>query len=82
MGEGRESEGYGMKYTVIFEQGPKSVGAEVPDLPGCFSVGKDMAEAQARIAEAIEFHIRMLREAGSPIPEPTHVAALVEVAAS
>lgn len=71
-----------MKYTVVFEQGPKSVGAEVPDLPGCFSVGEDMAEARERVAEAISLHLRMLREAGDPIPEPTHVAALVEVAAS
>ena len=70
-----------MKYTVVFEQGPTSVGAVVPDLPGCFAVGPDMSETRRLVAEAIELHIRWLKEAGDPVPEPSHHAEDVEVAA-
>jgi predicted RNase H-like HicB family nuclease len=70
-----------MKYAVVFEHGPTSVGAIVPDLPGCFAVAPDMSEARRVVAEAIEFHIRCLREAGDEVPEPSHHAEDVEVAA-
>jgi predicted RNase H-like HicB family nuclease len=70
-----------MKYAVVFEQGPTSVGAIVPDLPGCFAIGADVEEARRLVAEAIEFHIRCLREAGDLIPAPSHHAEDVEVAA-
>jgi predicted RNase H-like HicB family nuclease len=70
-----------MKYAVVFEQGPTSVGAIVPDLPGCFAIAPDMTEARRVVAEAIEFHIRCLREAGDAVPEPSHHAEDVEVAA-
>jgi predicted RNase H-like HicB family nuclease len=46
-----------MKYAVIFEQGASSVGVTVPDLPGCFAVAPNLAEARTLIAEAIAFHI-------------------------
>jgi predicted RNase H-like HicB family nuclease len=70
-----------MRYAVIFEHGPTSVGATVPDVPGCFAVGADMAETRRLAAEAIEFHIRCLKEAGDLIPEPSHHAEDVDVAA-
>jgi len=70
-----------VKYAVVFEQGPAGVGATVPDLPGCFAVGATMSEAREHVAEAIEFHIRCLRDAGDPVPEPSHHAEDVEVAA-
>ena len=50
-----------MKYAVVFEQGPTSVGAMVPDLPGCFAVAPNMTEARTMVADAIEFHIRCLK---------------------
>jgi predicted RNase H-like HicB family nuclease len=68
-----------MKYTVIFEQGPTSVGASVPDLPGCVAVGTTMDEVRPLIASAIEFHIEGLRLHGEHIPEPTTIAETVEV---
>ena len=49
-----------MKYTVILEQGENSFGAHVPDLPGCFAVGKTEAEVKQLIHEAIELHVDML----------------------
>jgi len=70
-----------VKYAVIFEQGPTSVGVTVPDLPGCFAVAPDLPEARKLIAEAIAFHIESLREDGLPVPEPTLHAEDVSVAA-
>lgn len=68
-----------MKYAVVFEQRPSTVGATVPDLPGCVAVAKTMDEARALIAEAIEFHIEGMRLHGEQVPEPTTLAELVEV---
>jgi predicted RNase H-like HicB family nuclease len=67
-----------MRYAVIFEKGPTSVGAYVPDLPGCVAVGQTAEEVRKLIAEAIEFHVEGLRRAGEPVPEPTSFCEYVE----
>ena len=46
-----------MTYTVIYEKGPTSWGAYVPDLPGVISVGDSRAEVERLIQEAIRFHL-------------------------
>jgi predicted RNase H-like HicB family nuclease len=68
-----------MKYTVIFEQGSTSVGASVPDLPGCVAVGRTRDEARTLIASAIEFHLEGMRLHGEQVPEPVTVAETVEI---
>jgi predicted RNase H-like HicB family nuclease len=68
-----------MQYLVVIEQGPKSFGAYVPDLPGCVAAGETRAEVEALIQEAIEFHIEGLREDGQPIPQPSSSAQLVTI---
>ncbi len=69
-----------MKYTIIFEQGPTSVGAMVPDLPGCFAVGDTIGEARALIGEAIIAHVAYLRETGQAIPPLATFPEQLEVA--
>ncbi len=68
-----------MTYTVIFEKGPNSWGAYVPDLPGVISVGDSRDEVQQLIQEAIEFHLEGMREQGLSIPMPSSFAGAVEV---
>ena len=68
-----------MKYTVVYERGPNSWGAYVPDLPGCVAAGKTQAEVRRLIREAIEMHLEAMREAGEPIPEPGNSTELIEV---
>lgn len=68
-----------MKYTVIYEQGPTSWGAYVPDLPGVISVGDSRDEVHRLIQEAIEFHLEGMREEGISIPPPSSFAGIVEV---
>lgn len=68
-----------MKYTVIYEQGPASWGAYIPDLPGVITVGDTREEAECLIIEAVEFHLAGMREEGIPIPLPLSFAGVVEV---
>ena len=68
-----------MTYTVIFEKGPTSWGAYVPDLPGVISVGDSRDEVQRLIQDAIEFHLEGMREQGLSIPLPSSFAGAVEV---
>lgn len=68
-----------MTYTVIYEKGPTSWGAYVPDLPGVITVGDSREEVERLIQEAIEFHIEGLREEGHPIPPPSSFAGVIEV---
>ena len=68
-----------MKYAVVFEKGPTSYGAYVPDLPGCVAVGDTLKEVERLIQGAIEFHIEGMRADGVEIPEPTSILKEVEV---
>ncbi len=68
-----------IKYTVIYEQGPTSWGAYVPDLPGVISVGDSRDEVECLIQEAIELHLEGMREEGISIPQPSSFAGVVEV---
>jgi predicted RNase H-like HicB family nuclease len=67
------------KYAVIFERGPGNWAAYVPDLPGCITTGKTLEETEENIREAIQGHIRTLREFGEPVPRPTSLAREVEI---
>ena len=69
------------EYVVIYEQGPTSWGAWVPDLSGCVAAGDTRAEVEQLIREAIDAHIESLREHGEPVPEPSSTVGLVEARA-
>jgi predicted RNase H-like HicB family nuclease len=68
-----------MKYTVIFEKGPASWGAYIPDLPGVIVVGDSRDEVERLIREAVEFHLEGMREEGISIPPPSSFAGVVEI---
>jgi predicted RNase H-like HicB family nuclease len=70
-----------MRYAVVIEKTESNYAAYVPDLPGCVTTGSTIEETEQQIREAIEFHIRGLREDGLPIPEPSSKVNYVDVAA-
>ncbi|MEK6320926.1 MAG: type II toxin-antitoxin system HicB family antitoxin [Acidobacteriota bacterium] len=70
-----------MRYAIVIEKAENNYGAYVPDLPGCVATGKTIEATEREIREAIEFHLRGLREDGLPIPEPSSRVDYVEVAA-
>jgi predicted RNase H-like HicB family nuclease len=71
-----------MEYVVILEEGPKSWGAYVPDLPGCVAVGETREEALAMIREAIEFHLEGMKQDGQSIPTPHSHSEIIQVNAA
>ncbi|MDO8588500.1 MAG: type II toxin-antitoxin system HicB family antitoxin [Armatimonadota bacterium] len=69
------------EYTVITEKGAKTWSAYVSDLPVCVAVADTREEVEQLIREAIDRHVQDLQETGQPVPEPTHYATNVVVAA-
>ena len=70
-----------MKYAVIYEMGPEGgYSAWAPDLPGCVAAAPTLAEVRTLMEEAIEFHIDGMRLHGEPVPEPSSLAEMLEVA--
>ncbi|MSO20262.1 MAG: type II toxin-antitoxin system HicB family antitoxin [Acidobacteria bacterium] len=69
------------KYAVLIEQGENNCSAYVPDLPGCVAAGDTVEETERLIREAIEIHIRGMREDGLEVPPPSSLAREIEVAA-
>jgi predicted RNase H-like HicB family nuclease len=70
-----------MRYAVVIEKAENNYAAYVPDLLGCVATGKTIEETEQQIREAIEIHLRGMREDGLPIPEPSSQVEYVEVAA-
>jgi predicted RNase H-like HicB family nuclease len=68
-----------MKYAVVIEKSDAGFAAYVPDLPGCVAVGETLAQTEALIREAIEFHLDGLREDGIAVPLPSAVTEYVEI---
>ena len=69
-----------MKYAVIYEKSSNGWGASIPDLPGCVALGFTFEETENLIREALQQHLRAMREDGDPIPEPSHMVDTLEVA--
>ena len=70
-----------MRYAIVVEKAENNYAAYVPDLPGCVATGQTIDEVEREIRGAIEFHIRGLREDGSPVPEPSSKVNYIDVAA-
>lgn len=68
-----------MKYAVVYEPAETNWAAYVPDLPGCITTGTTLEETARNIREAVEGHIRTLREFGEPVPGPKTVAGEIGV---
>jgi predicted RNase H-like HicB family nuclease len=60
-----------VRYLVRISKDQKSDwGASVPDLPGCVATDKTIDSALRRIEQAIDLHLRGMREDGLEIPRP------------
>ena len=66
------------EYAVIFEKGPVSWGAYVPDLPGLVATGETLEEVQALIKEGLEVHLESMLEDGDLIPEPSSYVGTIK----
>ena len=57
-------------YAVVYEKGPVSWGAYLPDLPGLVATADTLEEVQKLIQEGLQIHLESMLEDGDPIPEP------------
>jgi len=70
-----------VSYAIVIEKAESNYAAYVPDLPGCVATGQNREETEQQIREAIELHLRGMREDGLPIPEAVTQVDYVEVPA-
>ena len=70
-----------MRYAIVIEKAENNYAAYVPDLPGCVATGRTIEETENEIREAIDLHLRGMREDGLPIPEPSSTVDYVNIAA-
>ncbi len=70
-----------MRYAIVIEKAENNYAAYVPDLPGCVATGFTIEETGQQIREAIDLHLRGMREDGLPIPEPSSSVEYIEIAA-
>jgi predicted RNase H-like HicB family nuclease len=68
-----------MEYAVIIEGEAPHFSAYVPDLPGCVVAAGSIEEVTRFMREAIQMHLRGMREDGDPTPEPSCIAIQVAV---
>jgi predicted RNase H-like HicB family nuclease len=68
------------RFLIVVERANSNFSAYSPDLPGCVATGATVEETRERMHEAIDLHIRGLKEDRMPVPEPSATAAYVEVA--
>ena len=67
------------RFLVVFEKAGANYSAYSPDLPGCAATGETREEDQENISEAIQMHLRGLREDNLPVPESRSFAEHVTV---
>ncbi len=67
------------RYVIIIEKANGNYSAYSPDLPGCIATGLNKEELLKNMYEAIEFHIKGIKEDKLPIPEPQTTVDYIEI---
>ncbi len=60
-------------YPALFHFAEDGISIEFPDLPGCFTCGRDQGQALYMAREAMALHLYGMEQDGDPVPEPTSV---------
>jgi len=58
-----------MKYSIVIEKAGNNFSAYSPDVPGCVATGLNINEVKENLKNALEFHLKGLKEDGLPVPE-------------
>ncbi len=67
------------RFLIVIEKAKGNYSAYSPDLPGCVATGATRDEAEQNMHQAVEMHIKGLREDGLPVPESTSFAEYVAI---
>ena len=65
------------RFLVVIEKADGNYSASSPDVPGCVATGAAREEAEQNMYQAMEMHIKGLREDGLPVPESNSFAEYV-----
>ena len=63
-------------YPAIFEEDDGKIGVSVPDLPGCFTFGDDMAEAILMAEDAMAMMLVEYENEGKTCPVASDISAI------
>ena len=66
-------------FLVVIEKTNANYSAYSPDLPGCVATGDTREEAEQNMHEAIQLHVKGLREDGLRVPESQSLAEYMAV---
>ena len=67
------------RFLIVIEKAKDNYSAYSPDLPGCIATGSTREETEGNMREAIELHVKGLKEDNLPVPESTSFAEYVAV---
>ena len=56
------------RFLVVYEHGKRNFSGFAPDVPGCISTGKTLAEMRRMMREALEGHLQFMADDGDPMP--------------
>jgi predicted RNase H-like HicB family nuclease len=58
------------RFLVVYEHGKRNFAGFAPDVPGCISTGKSLAEMRRMMREALESHLQWMANDGDSLPIP------------
>lgn len=67
------------RFLIVIEKANGNYSAYSPDLPGCVATGSTREEVEKNMYEAIEMHVKGLKEDGLPIPESSSFAEYLAI---
>lgn len=67
-------------YAIVLRKTGTGWSAYAPDLDGCIATGATPEETRQLMSEALELHLRAMREDGDEIPAPTSLVDYVPLA--
>lgn len=67
------------RFLIVIEKANGNYSAYSPDLPGCVATGTTREETEQKMYEAIELHLRGLKEDRLSIPQSTSFAEYIAV---
>jgi predicted RNase H-like HicB family nuclease len=56
------------RFLVVYEHGKRNFSGFAPDIPGCISTGKSLAEMRRMMREALDAHLQWMADDGDPMP--------------
>lgn len=63
---------------IIHKEDESDYGVSFPNFPGCVTGGRTLEEAKDLAAEALQFHVKGMREDGDAIPPPSDLDTIMQ----